>query len=367
MALFAEVWALWASAAVIGVGMAFMYPSLMALTVNRVDDRERPAAISSFTMFFEIGTVSGGLLLGVVAELAGKRASFAAAVVVCAAGLWLLRTRVAPATDPAPAACTGARPRLRLTVLTTLVPAERDQLDTESANSGRHDGHVELDLAARVPFDADHLMAFLAARAVPGIEAWDGQSFHRALDLPHGHGVAVLTPAASGFRADVRVVDERDLDEAVRRIRRLLDLDADPVTIDGALDGDAVLGPLVRRGPGLRVPGSVDPFETAVRAVVGQQISVAGARTVAGRIVAAAGTPLTIDGGPVTHVFPSPAALAGVDVESLPMPRSRGRTHRRAGRAGRPRRDRPRRRSRRRRGRAARRARRRAVDRRLRA
>ena len=61
LALFAEVWALWAAAAVIGVGMAFMYPSLMALTVNRVDDRERPAAISSFTMFFEIGTVSGGL------------------------------------------------------------------------------------------------------------------------------------------------------------------------------------------------------------------------------------------------------------------------------------------------------------------
>jgi MFS family permease len=103
LALFAEVWALWASAAVIGVGMAFMYPSLMALTVNRVDDRERPAAVSSFTMFFEIGTVSGGLLLGAVAELAGKRASFAAAVVLCAAGMWLLRTRVAPATEPAPA------------------------------------------------------------------------------------------------------------------------------------------------------------------------------------------------------------------------------------------------------------------------
>jgi MFS family permease len=102
LALFAEVWALWAAAAVIGVGMAFMYPSLMALTVNRVDDRERPAAISSFTMFFEIGTVSGGILLGVVAELFGKRASFAAAVAICAAGLWLLRTRVAPAEHPVP-------------------------------------------------------------------------------------------------------------------------------------------------------------------------------------------------------------------------------------------------------------------------
>jgi MFS family permease len=103
LALFAEAWALWASAAVIGVGMAFMYPSLMALTVNRVDDRERPAAVSSFTMFFEIGTVSGGLLLGAVAELAGKRASFGVAVVICAAGLWLLRARVAPAVERSPA------------------------------------------------------------------------------------------------------------------------------------------------------------------------------------------------------------------------------------------------------------------------
>ena len=90
--------------------MAFMYPSLMALTVNRVDDRERPAAISSFTMFFEIGTVTGGLLLGLIAQLLGKRASFAAAVVVCAFGLWLLRARV---TAPdAPAAAPSVRPAL---------------------------------------------------------------------------------------------------------------------------------------------------------------------------------------------------------------------------------------------------------------
>ena len=79
------------------------------------------------------------------------------------------------------------------------------------------------------------------------------------------------------------------------------------------------------------MPGSVDPFETAVRAVVGQQISVAGARTVAGRIVAAAGAPLAIDGGPLTHAFPPPAALAALDPATLPMPRSRGPHDRRAG------------------------------------
>ena len=113
LAAFPEAWALWSAAVVIGVGMAFMYPSLMALTVNRVDDRERPAAISSFTMFFEIGTVTGGLLLGLTAQLLGKRASFAAAVVVCAFGLWLLRARVtAPeARATAPAVAAGARPR----------------------------------------------------------------------------------------------------------------------------------------------------------------------------------------------------------------------------------------------------------------
>ena len=115
LAAFPEAWALWAAAVVIGVGMAFMYPSLMALTVNRVDDRERPTAISSFTMFFEIGTVTGGLALGLTAQLLGKRASFAAAVVLCAFGLWLLRARVtapdgrvsAPSLTPAfvPAAC----------------------------------------------------------------------------------------------------------------------------------------------------------------------------------------------------------------------------------------------------------------------
>jgi AraC family transcriptional regulator of adaptative response / DNA-3-methyladenine glycosylase II len=127
-------------------------------------------------------------------------------------------------------------------------------------------------------------------------------------------------------KADLRLADERDFDDAVSRVRRLLDLDADPAVIDEALHGDPVLEPLVRRRPGMRVPGSVNPFETAVRAVVGQQISVAGARTVTGRIVAAAGTPLTIDGGPVTHVFPSPSALAALNPAALPMPRSRGRT-----------------------------------------
>jgi MFS family permease len=96
LALFAEPWALWAAAIIIGVGMAFQYPALMALTVNRSPDHERAAALSSFTMFFEIGTVSGGLMLGVVAEAFSKQAAFATSVVVLGFGLWLLRTKVVP-------------------------------------------------------------------------------------------------------------------------------------------------------------------------------------------------------------------------------------------------------------------------------
>jgi MFS family permease len=108
-----QVWALWAAAACVGVGMAFMYPSLMAETISRAADEDRPRAISSFTMFFEVGTAVGGLLLGVFADVAGKRSGFAVAVVLCVAGVWLLRTVVLPRravttiAAPAPAAVTA--------------------------------------------------------------------------------------------------------------------------------------------------------------------------------------------------------------------------------------------------------------------
>jgi AraC family transcriptional regulator, regulatory protein of adaptative response / DNA-3-methyladenine glycosylase II len=193
-------------------------------------------------------------------------------------------------------------------------------------------GTVELELPVREPFAADQLGAFLAARAIPGVEHWDGTAFHRSMGLPRGHGVVVLTlggPRVRGrrvVRARLRLADWRDLSAAVRRIRRLLDLDADPVSVDDALAADRALARAVAVAPGLRVPGSVDPFETAIRGVIGQQISVVGGRAVAGRIVAAAGAPLAIDGGPITHVFPSPGALAALDPELLPMPWARRRT-----------------------------------------
>src|SRR5262249_42630861 len=103
----------------------------------------------------------------------------------------------------------------------------------------------------------------------------------------------------------------------------VLDLDADPLAIDEALGADPLLAPLVRAAPGRRVPGAVDGAELAVRAVLGQQISVAGARTLAGRLTAAFGAPLPEHAGALAHAFPTAAALAAADPASLPLTRSR--------------------------------------------
>lgn len=110
MAAVPEVWGLWAAAAIVGVGMAFMYPALMALVVNRVDDRQRASALSSFTMFFEVGTVVGGVALGTVGELLGKRAGFAGGSVLCLVGLVVLWTKVVDRSTPARTAATTTSP-----------------------------------------------------------------------------------------------------------------------------------------------------------------------------------------------------------------------------------------------------------------
>jgi AraC family transcriptional regulator of adaptative response / DNA-3-methyladenine glycosylase II len=187
-------------------------------------------------------------------------------------------------------------------------------------------GEVSLRLPAREPFDAATIMRFLAIRCVPGVEAIVDGAYHRTLRLPHGHGTVALHPQAGGVRAVVRVIDWRDVAPAVQRCRRLLDLDADPVAVDEALGADAVLGPLVAASPGRRSPGHVDGAELAARAVLGQQVSVAGARTVTGRIVAVAGERLALEHPHLTHLFPAPGALAALAPEHLPMPDSRRRT-----------------------------------------
>jgi AraC family transcriptional regulator of adaptative response / DNA-3-methyladenine glycosylase II len=184
-------------------------------------------------------------------------------------------------------------------------------------------GAIQLRLPFREPFDGDSLIAFLAERAVPGVEEMEGSTYRRSLSLEHGAGIVSLTPAARFVRCELRLEDLRDLTAAVARSRRLLDLDADPVSISSQLGLDGPLAPLVRERPGLRVPGCVDGFELAVRAIVGQQVSVSSARTVLGRLAAAYGEPLPEPDGALTHRVPSAAALAEADPGALPFPRTR--------------------------------------------
>ncbi len=193
-------------------------------------------------------------------------------------------------------------------------------------------GEVRLRLPTRRPFAGDQLMAFLGAHAVPGVESWDGEVFSQVLTLPHGHGVASLRAGDDHIDAHLRLADWVDLATAVQRLRRLLDLDADPVAVDAVLCGDPVLEPLVARAPGRRASASADPVQTAVRAVIGQQVSLAGARTVTARLVAALGDPLDAAlaaGTRLTHAFPTVERLVDAPDALFAMPTARRDTVRR--------------------------------------
>ncbi len=200
----------------------------------------------------------------------------------------------------------------------------------------RTPGAVTMRLAVRTPFAGRALLDFLAYHLVPGVEVAgveDGSGWYaRTLDLPHGPGTVrldiadALDPGQTAFvRARFELTDLRDTAAAVERARRLLDADCDPLAVADHFAGDPVIGPLARRAPGLRLPGQVDGPETAIRTVIGQQVSVTGARTVTGRIVEAHGVPVETGVPGLTHLFPTSAALAAADPETLPMPRARGR------------------------------------------
>lgn len=186
-------------------------------------------------------------------------------------------------------------------------------------------GALSLRLPYRAPLDGDGLIAFLALRAVPGIEEVLGGAYRRSLRLPNGNGAVELRPADGYVHARFWLEDLRDLAAAMQRSRTLLDLDSDPLGVIEVLGEDALLGSRVRESPGRRVPGHVDGHELAVRAVLGQQVSLGSARTLAGRIVAGDGEPLVRPLGSVTHVFPSVDALVETDPERLKMPRGRRR------------------------------------------
>jgi AraC family transcriptional regulator, regulatory protein of adaptative response / DNA-3-methyladenine glycosylase II len=197
-------------------------------------------------------------------------------------------------------------------------------------------GLIRLRLPYRPPIDADRMLGFLAARAIDGVESVEGGRYRRTLLLPNGTGIVSVGlgdgaghggpggPGGPGYlECELQLEDLRDLTAAVQRCRRLLDLDADPEAVAGYLSADPVLGPLALACPGRRSPGHVDGNELALRAVLGQQVSVAAARRLGARLVAAYGKPLERPDGPLTHCFPTAETLAAADPMALPMPRAR--------------------------------------------
>ena len=184
---------------------------------------------------------------------------------------------------------------------------------------------IVLRLPFREPFVGTHVLSFLGSRSVPGLETFDGDTYTRSLALPHGDGIASLALGDGHVRCELALQDLRDLTAAVQRCRGLLDLDADPDAIGEVLGRDRALRPAVRKWPGLRVPGSVDGTEIAVRAILGQQVSVKGAVTLAGRLVAAYGKALAAPHAGVTHTFPSADRIAEAQLDEVGMPETRKR------------------------------------------
>jgi AraC family transcriptional regulator of adaptative response / DNA-3-methyladenine glycosylase II len=186
-------------------------------------------------------------------------------------------------------------------------------------------GVLTLRLAYRPPFDAPALLGFLGKRAVAGIEEVGGGRLRRVLSLPNSAATAELEPLARSNQVQLRLrlEDLRDLGLAVQRCRQWLDLDAEPAAVAEVLGQDPALAPLVAAHPGLRVPGAVDGFEMAVRAIIGQRISVSGATTITRRLVAALGEPLATPDGGLTRRFPTPERLAEADLGDLGVTRTR--------------------------------------------
>jgi AraC family transcriptional regulator, regulatory protein of adaptative response / DNA-3-methyladenine glycosylase II len=255
----------------------------------------------------------------------------------------LLETTDLAVTDVAWAAGFGSIRQFndRIREVYGLTPSElrRRSLSDSPNRAGLTPGSIPVRLAYRPPLDLDALLGFLGQRAIPGVESYDGTTYSRVLRLPHGLGtvsVAVDPRTASRVTTGkarkpefidcvLKLDDVRDFATAVARVRRLFDLDADPTAVKLALESDPLLRPLVRRNPGLRVPGAVDGPELAMRAVLGQQVSVAGARALAGRLTDELGDEIAVPDGGLRRAFPAPEKLSRLDPSRLPLPAGRAR------------------------------------------
>jgi AraC family transcriptional regulator of adaptative response / DNA-3-methyladenine glycosylase II len=191
--------------------------------------------------------------------------------------------------------------------------------------NGTGDGKLTLRLQYRPPFDVEALLTYFRRRALCGVEEVSNGRYRRTIVLPKSRGIIELEPLVETnyVLVHLQLNDLSDLSQLVQRCRQVFDLDADPAAINMVLAADPALAPLVNARPGLRVPGAINGFELAVRAIVGQQVSVAGARTLAGRIVTALGEPLAATDGTLTHLFPTAEVIAQAELSGLGITQSR--------------------------------------------
>jgi AraC family transcriptional regulator of adaptative response / DNA-3-methyladenine glycosylase II len=177
------------------------------------------------------------------------------------------------------------------------------------------------------PYEWDTLLAFLAARATPGVELVEPRRYRRAVAIGEVSGTIDVSPieGRSALALDVRVDAPGAIPQVVHRVRRMFDLELRPAVLADHFAGDPLLAPRLATRPGIRLPRAWDPFELAIRAVLGQQVSVRAATTLASRIAAAYGPPLEHGDG-LTRLFPRPAQLADAPLESSGVMPARART-----------------------------------------
>jgi len=188
------------------------------------------------------------------------------------------------------------------------------------------EGTLSLRLPYRPPLDWPALSSWLRTRAVPGVAEANGHAYRRTLRLPRGAAIVSLEPVDGHIRCTLKLESMSDLTSAVRQCRRLLDLDADPMSVVEVLARDRRLSSIVKKHPGLRAPGAVDGTELAIQAVLGQQVSLATARTLATRLVTAHGDAIKIADPTLTHLFPTAEAIAATDLSRLGVPQTRRAT-----------------------------------------
>jgi len=231
-----------------------------------------------------------------------------------------------PITNVALASGYGSVRRFNSAFLQTYQRSPRElRAKRRNTSVGEERAEVVLRLAYRPPYDWRRAHDYLGARAVKGIERVDARGYARTLRLSSGAALILIRPTEGDHALEMRVqrANVCDLLQVSVAARRVFDVFADPDRIAAAFRKDPVLSPLIKRHPGLRIPGVWDPFECAVRAIVGQQVSVPAGRTLVGRIVWKLGDEIPEGSDGLTHMFPTPEAVASADLTGLGLTKAR--------------------------------------------